>query len=269
MRFCVCWAVFVFASSCAGVRVVDEDADAPAVTVVSWNVNYGGVGVDVILDVLDDLDADVVVLQETTPQWERAIRARFTRRYPGMVFHDCCGAGGLAVLAKGRVVVDVVPAVSWFPAAHAVVDTPLGPLQVLDVHLRPPFGDAGSSMASRVVSGAFSTPAIRQDEMKTFLLSLDDDAPAIVAGDFNEGAGGAVDAVKDAGFASALDDAGVDDATWHWEGVPFRLRLDHVFYDVDDLALVGARVVDVSEFSDAGSDHFPVVARLQRRTTVR
>ncbi len=260
MRAVCVSCVFVVASCAGGSRVVVEDVDEAAVTVVSWNVNYGGVGADIVVDVLDGLDADVVVLQETTPEWEALLRGRLGQKYPGMAFHHCCGAGGLAVFGKGAVDVDVMPAVSWFPAAHAVVETALGPVQVLDVHLRPPFGDEGS-MPQRIVSGAVVTPSIRETEMKTFLKSLEERGGAVVvAGDFNEASGGAVDAVRGAGFSSALDDAGVSDPTWHWDGVPFRLRMDHVFYD-DDLALVGARVVDVA----GASDHFPVVARFQKR----
>lgn len=81
-----------------------------------------------------------------------------------MRFHHCCGAGGLAVLSHHPIARDeVVPAVSWFPAWRGVVQTPLGPVQLLSVHLRPPFSDDGS-----VASGLYETPPIRAREMEAF-----------------------------------------------------------------------------------------------------
>jgi hypothetical protein len=44
--------------------------------------------------------------------------------------------------------------------------------------------------------------------------------------------------------------------------VPFRLRLDHVFFDDDTLALTAADVLEAGP-----SDHFPIVARFERART--
>ena len=176
-----------------------------------------------------------------------------------MRFHHCCGAGGLAVLSKHPIVDDeVLPAVSWFPAWRGVVQTRLGPVQVLDVHLRPNFDDDGS-----IPGGILKTPAIRAEEMQMFTAMLDDSLPTLVAGDFNEGGGRAVDIVKQLGLVSALDRAAVSTPTWRWEGVPFRLRLDHVFYDDKHLALTSADVLE-----EGPSDHFPIVARFERRASI-
>ncbi len=228
--------------------------DAPALTVLDWNVNYGLAGDADAIAAIAEEDADVVVLQETTPSWESVLRASLSQRYPHMRFHHEGGAGGLAVLSKGAIIDDaVVPAVSWFPAWRGVVETPIGRVQVLDVHLRPPFDDAGS-----VISGVVVTPAIRAKEAAAFVATLDANVATIIAGDFNEGSGGAVDVVKGRGFTSALERAGDATPTWRWEGVPFRLRMDHVFYD-DDLELTAAAVVN-----RGNSDHLPIRARFER-----
>lgn len=251
-------SLVVVASACASAPLPAATVDAPALTVLDWNVNYGLAGDAAALAAIADEDADVVVLQETTPAWEAALRAALSERYPHMRFHHEGGAGGLAVLSKGAIVDDeVVPAVSWFPAWRGVIETPLGRVQVLDVHLRPPFDDNGS-----VVSGVVVTPAIRAKEAAAFVAALDgalDSAVAtVIAGDFNEGSGGAIDVVKNHGFTSALERAGDSTPTWRWEGVPFRLRMDHVFYD-DALVLTAAAVVD-----RGSSDHLPIRARFER-----
>ena len=155
MRLFACF--MLLCAGCAGPDLVPATAGAPALRVLSWNVNYGVEGHPDALALIARLDDDVVLLQETTPGWEDALRATFAARYPHMRFHHCCGAGGLAVLSRHPIARDeVVPAVSWFPAWRGVVQTPLGPVQLLSVHLRPPFSDDRS-----VVKGLYETPPIR------------------------------------------------------------------------------------------------------------
>ncbi|MFH1150780.1 MAG: endonuclease/exonuclease/phosphatase family protein [Actinomycetota bacterium] len=58
-----------------------------------------------------------VFLQESTPGWERQIRARLGHRYPQMAFHHEDGAGGLAVLSRYPFSGEVISsAAGWFPA---------------------------------------------------------------------------------------------------------------------------------------------------------
>ena len=59
--------------------------------------------------------------------------------------------------------------------------TPLGEIQVLNVHLRPQVSDSGS-----VVSGYFTTDEIRHDQIHAFIEHLDPDLPTLILGDFNE-----------------------------------------------------------------------------------
>lgn len=252
--------LIIAGTACTGAQLAPENAGAPALRVLNWNLNYGLAGHADALELIEDVDADLVILQETSPEWERALRKRFSKRYAHMAFHQCCGAGGLAVLSKHDIVdEEILPAVSWFPAWRGVIETKLGRVQVLDVHLRPNFDDDGS-----IPGGIIKTPAIRQQEMEHFVAMLDDTLPTLVAGDFNEGSGGAVDIVKRRGLVSALDRAAVSTPTWRWHGVPFRLRLDHVFYDDDALALTAADVLEAGP-----SDHFPIVARFERAAPSR
>src|SRR5688572_16523066 len=71
-------------------------------SVLSYNLNYGMAGDIETLEVIRNADADVVLLQETSPEWEAALREELTGRYPHMSFRHCCRAGGLAVLSKSE-----------------------------------------------------------------------------------------------------------------------------------------------------------------------
>src|SRR6185436_20798777 len=68
----------------------------------------------------------------------------------------------------------------WFPALRLILDSPLGPVQALVVHLRPPVSDGGS-----FVSGHFTAPAIHEKEITRFCQALDRNLPTMVVGDFN------------------------------------------------------------------------------------
>ncbi len=234
------------------------EALGPSVTLATYNVNYGLAGDAATLAAIEALDVDAVFLQETTAAWESHLRP-LASRYPHMAFRHMGGAGGLAVLSKRPFVEKdyVHPDGAWFPAWRVVIDTPLGPLQVVNVHLRPNISDGGS-----VLSGLFTTPAERRREIRHYIATLESALPAVFVGDFNETADGlAVQELAALGMRSALREHGGPQHTWHWQTSVGELRkqLDHVVYD-ERLVVTRAEVV----FSGR-SDHYPVVATLHRR----
>ncbi len=230
----------------------------PSVTVMTFNVNFGLAGDRNTVDAIRQGGADVVLLQETTPEWEQALRADLHGPYPRMAFRHCCRAGGLGVLSKWPFrEMDYIPAPSgWFPAWRLIVETPLGGLQVLVVHLRPPVSDAGS-----YVSGYFNTPPIREREIAAYFGRLDPSLPTIVAGDFNEGDGGrAVAFLAARNLRSVLPEFHPEADTWRWTTSvgTIRGRLDHILYD-PRLDPLDARVLPFGR-----SDHLPVVVTFER-----
>lgn len=236
-------------------------AGEPALRVMTYNVNYGLAGDPATLEAIGAADVDVVFLQETTPEWEEVIRERFGDHFPHIAFTHCCGAGGLAVLSRvpieDRGVLEP-PERGWFPAWHVVLDTAVGRVQALNVHLRPPFSDSGSVMA-----GYFTTKSVREAEIAAYWEQLDPDLPAIVAGDFNENENGrAVSFLRARGLESALPEFDSGATTWRWNTSlgSVSSTLDHVVYD-PQLEPVDARVIDAGR-----SDHQPVVVTLVRRT---
>ncbi len=227
----------------------------PHLKVVTYNVNWGMGGDRRILDFLDKSDADIVCLQETHRYWEAALLSRFGGRYPHRRFTEWGGAGGIAILSKHRLtdVKIIRPQAGWFPAILAVAQTPLGPIQFLNVHLHPPLSEKGSVS----VSAYFSTSNTRLEEVKEFAGHVDMNRPLIVTGDFNEKEEGrAVRWLIDKGFADALSLYDTSTYTWSWTsyGITFRRRYDHIIFS-KHLRCTGAKVTKIP-----ASDHMPVEA---------
>jgi endonuclease/exonuclease/phosphatase (EEP) superfamily protein YafD len=229
-------------------------ADQPHVSVMTFNVNFALAEDETTVEAVAQTGAgaDVIFLQETTPQWEAALRPRLSASHPHIEFRHNEGAGGLAVLSRLPVKqFEVLPAVDWFPAARVVLDTAFGPLQVLSVHLRPPISDRGSA-----VSGYFVTPPVRRQEIETFAAALDPDIATLVVGDFNENDGGrALRWLRGRGMRSALPQFQPDAQTWRWQVglITLRGRYDHMLYDprLEPLSVQVRRT--------GRSDHLPVV----------
>ncbi|MCC6748546.1 MAG: endonuclease/exonuclease/phosphatase family protein [Deltaproteobacteria bacterium] len=230
----------------------------PTLTVMTYNVNFGLAGDPAALEAIAGTHADVVFLQETTPAWEAALRQRLSRRFPEQRYRHSAGAGGLAVLSRHPIRHDrYIPSpLGWFPAWRVVLETPVGPLQVLQLHLRPPVSDGGSW-----VSGYFTTRDFRARELRHFASYLAPELPTLAVGDFNEGHDGrAVRALRGTGLQSALAEFAPSATTWHWPTALGELRftLDHILYS-RDLDALDARVLSAGR-----SDHYPVVAVFQR-----
>lgn len=251
----LCLVAGFTAASCTPQRSPQRPAAGqPTLSVLTYNVNYGMAGDPETLEALRNANADLVLLQETTESWEAVLRGELRARYPYMSFRHCCGAGGLAVLSKTRFSEHQYFAApeAWFPAWRLLVETRLGPVQVLNVHLRPQISDSGS-----VVSGYFTTPPVREREIAAYASTLKRDLPTLVVGDFNENdSGRALTYLKQRGFRSALPefDPGAD--TWRWQTSlgEVNAQLDHIVYD-PSLDPLSATVIEAGS-----SDHYPVLA---------
>ncbi len=236
--------------------LVAATSSTPRLRVMTFNVNFGVADRQSNIEAIADSGADLVLLQETTEASEDRFVDALSEIYPHVLFKACCNAGGLGILSKHPIAWDVYlePEVGWFPAWLVEVDTPIGRVQALDVHLRPPVSDSGSWL-----SGQFTTRKIRAQEIEAFTEALDPDLPTIVAGDFNEGEDGrAVQFLADKGMRSALPQVDPKAVTWHW---PLKLgeltsMLDHIVYDAR-FVLLRAEVLERGD-----SDHYPVVAEL-------
>jgi endonuclease/exonuclease/phosphatase (EEP) superfamily protein YafD len=229
-------------------------ADTPTLRVMTFNVNFGMAGDPETIEAIRAEDADLILLQETNERWERALRAELGQEYPYIHFHHAGAAGGLAVLSRTPVeVVETIPSpIGWFPAWRLHAETAIGPIQLLNLHLRPPISDDGSW-----IKGYLNTPPLRQKEIRHYMSELDPALPTLVAGDFNESAEGqVVGFLRAEGLESALEEFAPGADTWRWP-LPVgsvSTQLDHVAYDQRRLTPIDAHVRRAGN-----SDHYPVV----------
>jgi endonuclease/exonuclease/phosphatase family metal-dependent hydrolase len=249
------YLLFAFGTSCCYTRRPEKPTGPRIFSVLTYNINWGSPRPNLAVKVILEADADVVCLQETTPEWETYLRSELSDRYPFGMFRHYSGAGGVAFLAK-KPVVDkkyVSDKAGWFPGWIIQADTPLGPVQILSVHLRPPLGESGGLS----LSAYFSIDDIHLQEVKDLYPHLERDMPTIILGDFNEGnSGDAIKWLKNKGMMDALPEFDPFAKTWRWQTrlATMRACFDHILYS-DHLYCLEARVIKAG-----GSDHFPVIA---------
>jgi len=250
----------LFGLACAAPGVVEEQAATTAapLRVATYNLNYGLGGDPEEIKAIVATDADIVLLQEVTPAWSQALTRSLASRYPYRHFVEDRAAGGLGVLSRYPFEAQLIDnPVSWFPAMLVQAETPMGPVQALNVHLRPPFSDSGS-----LVAGYFTTRSVRRAELEHFCSALRPGLPTLVAGDFNEGDGPASRLLRSLGLVDAIEEGARGESTWRWRTPLGQLRqtLDHIYYQRERFVLVTAAVLPLGR-----SDHLPAVAELRAR----
>ncbi len=229
-------------------------ATGPTLSVLSYNVNFERYDERTVA-AITSANADIVLLQETTAVWESAIRASLGTVYPTILFHPHDPDGGQGVLSRFPLQVHArldSPA-GMFPATCLTLDAPGGPLSLVHVHLHPPLEDGS------LLRGYFTTSDQRFAEMQAYLGCFDT-PPDLVAGDFNEGEGDALDLLVAAGLFDAASAFPPVAETWSWQS-DFGLltgRPDHVYYGPDWVP----QRVDV--LPGGASDHHPLRVDLRR-----
>lgn len=262
MRDCVRTLLIVLAlCGCAATPRADFNPQQPHLKIVSYNVNWGFVHPGNVVDYLAGEDADIVCLQETHRYWESALEAQLGKKYPYCVFHEWESAGGVAILSRyelqdARL---LEPNEGWFPAILTRVQTPVGLIQILNVHLRPPLSDRGAVS----IGAYFRATDIHCRELEDFISHTASSEPLIIMGDFNENENGkAVSRLVERGFTDALSVYDKYTKTWVWRtssGIALKNRYDHILYS-RHLSCAAAKVTPVE-----GSDHMPVVAVIVRK----
>lgn len=229
---------------------------------MSYNMNFGIAGDRSSIDAIAEAKPDLVFLQETNERWENAILHALGEAYPHHRFDgpgDSWVAGGMGMLSRFPIAsVEVLPPPpgGLFFAWRVVLDTPLGKLQVFNLHLRPPMSDGGSW-----VVGYWSTRADREREMQYHLESYDPKLATLFVGDFNEeGDGKAIAQLKDRGFADAIATFHGNTPTWQWPvgSITLKFQLDHIVHSAH-LVPTAARIVEAGR-----SDHKPIWADFVR-----
>jgi endonuclease/exonuclease/phosphatase family metal-dependent hydrolase len=256
-------AVLALGTVACGERPLEPREPTPGVPhfeIQSYNVQAGDHDDPDTVAAVGKNRSDVVCLQETTPEFEAVLRARYADEYPYQLYqhnHPNPGAAGLAVLSKYPVRDSGWhPGPNgWHPAWHVIVDSPGGSFQILNLHLRSKHDGNGS-----IVSSYLSSNDDHLYEIQLFLEECGDGLPSVVLGDFNEGLGGvAVEYLEQRGFRNILPLYRPGQHTWEGASVAnqFTQTLDHVLFD-SSFEPLNAWVSDIGR-----SDHLPVVAHLE------
>jgi endonuclease/exonuclease/phosphatase family metal-dependent hydrolase len=232
---------------------------APHFTVMSYNIELGAAGAAATLDGIGALDADIVCLQEVTPEAEASLRATYAVQYPHQLFQSKGGAGGLAALSRFPLLDRGLrpDPNGGHPSWHLEVESPAGSIQLLNIHLRSLFGAGPDPVRSYLRSDGDHLAQI-----EAFADVCDADVPTIVLGDFNEGVEGrAVRFLEARGFSNLLPAYHPGQPTWGFRSVgnQFGETLDHILIS-DALVPLDAWVKRLGE-----SDHLPVFAHVEPR----
>ncbi len=237
-------------------------SDDQELVVLSWNLELGSKAAVMAVDGIAAVDADLVALQELTPDVAAMLEsdARIRARYPYRVLEPGEGVDGMGLLAKRPLLVrgserDPLILRAGLLLEHGTI------VDVLDVHPYPPrVGRAGPlpiGLDTRARDDALGSIAGR-------LETLDDPTLALVVGDLNTTS-------TEPGMAplgSSLTDAHAVAGTgpgFSWRPSSLEalgvgiLRIDHV--------LSGSRIQPVASSVDCSlpGDHCRLVVRLRVR----
>jgi vancomycin resistance protein VanJ len=242
-----------------GTAFLPGDAlDRPAdLRVASFNIFVGAPDLSHVLDLVDRVQPDVLVLQEVFPPREAELAGLLGDRLPHRHVVQSPRVGGVGVWSRFPID-DVRPVLDATDRSRStavvVLDVDGRPLQVVPVHLISPCPRCGTSIIERLdLEGE-----VRGAEMEAVIDALDDDVPAVVAGDFNSTERSQpYRKLAAAGFTDPQRDAG-DGMGFTWPasgGVGALLRIDW-------LLARGIDGVDAVVAPPGASDHRPVVVDL-------
>ncbi len=228
------------------------------VTILTYNVNYALPKSRETAKTILESKADIVFLQETNSKWEKLLKRELKKDYPHSLLRHPDGkykAAGLAVFSKHELkeLKYIKSKIEWFPACLLEVDTPVGKLRVLHLHLKPVTSEKGS----------FNLDALKKtmekhiEEIRHFYPSDEKEKPVLVLGDFNENRqGDTVKWLQEKGCKNALPEFDTTTPTWSGRvhGMELRQQIDHILYS-KRLHCCEAKVI-----KKGGSDHNPVCA---------
>jgi endonuclease/exonuclease/phosphatase (EEP) superfamily protein YafD len=223
---------------------------------LTYNLDKDSANREAALALIEKADPDVIFFQEASAEWQELLTSKLAGRYPHASFNQPkIGYDGIGMMSKFPIVeerwLDKIGG-GWFPSQLLVLETPLGRVHLLNVHLRPPSSDTGNK-----VVGYLTTGGVRRQEIEGLYGQLRPLGPTIVVGDFNEGDGGqAVEWLKGKRLTDALPEFDRKSSTWQGQYLGMHLtdRPDHVMNSAD-LRCFEARVIP-----ETASDHDPVLA---------
>lgn len=218
-------------------------------SVVSLNVHYRNTDYERVLGYLRAVKPEVLVLEELTPDWSRALQP-VLEGYPHSLAASRRSPWGLGVYSRYplRETLDTDLGVRGSFNVIATVDWPAGPVRLIAVHLasptRPRFAQARNRQLGQIAQ---------------ILAATDPALPRLLVGDLNITPFSPYlrDFLAHTGMHDARRAQGLH-GTWPGWLPPLQIPIDHAIVDG---SLAATRV---QRGPAVGSDHYPLEVRLVR-----
>lgn len=219
-------------------------ANNPTLTLLTHNLEYKNTQIDLMTALIQEADADLVLLQELNPQMAAGLQTQLAEAYPYQALHpaeDFCGQG---VFSRYPITDDQY----WrrqMGNQRVRIDYQGTRLTVYNVHPAAPFWHLRLNYRPRL-----------REIAELVRISLEEDGPRILAGDFNMSDQSREYARLEKHYRDTFDEVGQGlGLTIH--DYLLILRLDYVFHSAH-LQGIDAKVWP----SAGGSDHRPVWVKL-------
>ncbi|MFF9146010.1 endonuclease/exonuclease/phosphatase family protein [Streptomyces sp. NPDC014861] len=231
----VAWAVLF------GGTLADKSSAGGDLTLVSHNVNQDNPDPRATVRTLLASGADVVALQELSPETAPAYEEALADAYPHHFQQGTVGLWSTRPLRDAR----AVPIMPWTRAMRATVETDQGPLAIHVVHLP----------SVRVGPSGFTAGA-RNDVIGVLagVLRAEGSPRVVVLGDFNGSTDDRAFRPLTTGMTSAQSTAGA--------GFGFTWPAGFPVVRIDQILLKGVRATAAWTLPATPSDHLPVAARV-------
>lgn len=237
-----------------------HDSVPGGLSVMTFNISLGGQPAAVALDGVEDANPDIVCIQEMTNDLAVEFEKRFSTLYPHRLLLPGSSVHGIGIASKFPLSNEAIirEGMSHLPAASASVSLGDGLVRIACVHLIPPHArpKEGETLWQRYVRNR-GTRAIQAGIVIDSLAKAG--GPAVILGDMNEWPGQtALSLFTDAGFADACESRrNRCGASWPGEAVAFP-----ALFHIDHILGRDVRFADAAVLGVAGSDHYPLVARI-------
>jgi endonuclease/exonuclease/phosphatase (EEP) superfamily protein YafD len=242
-------------------RAQTAPADAPQFSLLTFNVQSQMGNAGVIADLLLLSDADVLALQEFTQTLADQLAPRLAETYPHQALHPSDSfAVGMGVFSRFPILEESMLELAFYNQRVQIALNDTQVFTLFNVHPPPPS-----------LRGGFDASGRSRDITAILDWAAGEGSAVVLAGDWN-----ATDQSHDYGriaarYRDSFREAGGGlGATWpnfaHTRYpfsrliagfMPPLIRIDHIFHSQHVTALEAAPLA-----SSAGSDHFPVRARL-------
>lgn len=260
MRLARCFILGAGLLSTIGSALSGDEPSAPTLRIATYNINWGNPDLRAVTESISNSEAEIVCLQETTPQSERYLTARFRNEYPHIIFVG--DKGKYAAERFGFLSKHPLKNTKYYPAKHGLfgfyrTEIKLGDdkIQIANVHLDP-FQVRRGGGVKDLFAALGNLEQTHAREIQYVLDNLEKDIPALIVGDFNSiSTSSAPKALQQAGYLDSFASVTEQPEThpsWQWQ-LPrfvFKLRIDYIFHG-EQFETVESKI-----HPSEGSDHF-------------